>query len=215
MSKRPSIPVLFAVTLSSVLCFQSPALGQMYEDDEIFARGAVGGWTMEAATIQDPLNDPPPHIRSIECSARNADMLVVRRRDGSGTISLDDREGDGHSVLTIDRLKVGERQFNAQAMSIEFSRRYNNVEYPPESGIMLSSFHGYLGIEMRPGLWVPIDYMLRDFLSGVRIAIRHRDLNSERRIWRLIHTAGLASALAWCDRAISSPDALRFQKQGR
>jgi hypothetical protein len=208
----------YAALTGLLLCaaaVHAPARGQIFQDDEIFSRGMVGGWTMEAATIQDPLIDPPPQIRSIECSAVNAGMAVVRRRDGSHTVHLRDREGERYSTLTIDRVRIGGATYNARSVSTRFSNRYSNVSYPPESDIVLTYFQGYLGIEARPGLWLPVDHLLRDFLSGAPVAVRHRRMSGQGLIWSPIDTAGLPAALAWCDRAIASDAARRFHGSDR
>jgi len=180
-----------------------------FPDEEIFSRTTVGNWTLEAAHYVNA-DTTPPRIGWIGCSALNEDMALRRMRDGTMELNFRARSGPGHSVLNITAVRIGSRLLNARAMSTRFSDKFIDVDYPPDEGIQLSSFVGYLGIETEAGVWMPANVLLDDMLGGASVSVRYRVGEPERQVWKAIDTAGLADAIRWCDAAIQSDAARQF-----
>lgn len=183
-----------------------PALAQ-FTDQEIFSRANMGHWTLEAARYANP-DTTPPRIGWIGCSALNEDMALRRMRDGTMELDFRARSGSGHSVLTISAVRLGERVLNARPISTRLSDKFIDVEYPPDEGIQISSFSGYLGVEVEEGIWAPANVLLDEILDGENVSVRYQVGERERQVWKTIDTAGLAGAIRWCDAAIRS-DAAR------
>ena len=164
-------------------------------------------------------------------------MYFRLHRNGALDLDMRDRDGEEHSTLSIDRVRVGKREYVAKAVSLRYSDKFLDVVYPNsrEDEIIPSFFRGYLGVELAPGFYLPSSNLFGEILAGSPVSVRYRVVNYKHErcrrtgcskqdgprfgtwspIWKRLSTTGIAQAAASCARALSSDAAFKLGNRKR
>ena len=207
--------------------------------DIIFAKAKIGPWIVEAGSTPDRIGSKIK-IRDIGCFGQNANATISRSLTGQTSLVFRDRDGLRHDTLNIDLIMVGGREYASKAVSSITPDEYENLRHSedcPEGGcIILPIFRGYLAVQAKPGVWLPVNSLLKEILDSKRVSLRYRKMNDDcggrdgcsisdprsyhswKENWIRADMSALADVIRWCDKATKSPAALMYREsanQGR